>query len=209
MINNPFIYTDPTGMKGGKGTDAEPFLIEEIVIKPTDNSIAPVKDGGGDPSLPPLPSIPPGPDDPNGPPSGGGSGGSGSSGNGPSSNDKPKVETTKKEPLIPGIYPTSVQNIGYHMRNADRWWGNASRAALSGLVLALPPVGLTNDIKNLTTGKDIYGNEANNLDKALSILGIATFGVSSGLIEVSKPVVRGLSNIPTALTGVITIIVNW
>jgi LysM repeat protein len=56
---------------------------------------------------------------------------------------------------------------------------------LKGLALFVPSVGLVNSVKTLATGSDIYENKADGLDYGLSIVDVATSGIS-GLFKLPK-----------------------
>ena len=60
-----------------------------------------------------------------------------------------------------------------------------------GLVLLLPPVGLTNSGKTLITGSDIYENQADGIDYGLSIIDITTLGASR-LLTLPKTAATGV-----------------
>ena len=89
-----------------------------------------------------------------------------------------RPEYGNRAPLIPGMYKSSLDNLGYHVRNFEAAFNRGVAPVAQGAALFMPPVSLTNDVKILTTGFDMYGNPASWLDKGMAVGGILTLGTS-------------------------------
>ena len=61
-------------------------------------------------------------------------------------------------------------------------------------------ISLTNSGKTLITGSDIYGNEAENVDYALSVVDIATFGCGN-FMKLPKTVKTANTVVSKSATG--------
>jgi len=84
--------------------------------------------------------------------------------------------------------------------NADEKFSEAARPIVQGAVLFNPIISLTNSGKTLITGSDIYGNEAENVDYALSVVDIATFGCGN-FMKLPKTVKTANTVVSKSATG--------
>ena len=70
-------------------------------------------------------------------------------------------------------------NHDYHnAAQSDADFAEKAGPYAKGAALLLFPIGLVNDVVSLKTGKDIYGNNVDEMGKMISFLDIATFGLS-------------------------------
>jgi RHS repeat-associated protein len=84
--------------------------------------------------------------------------------------------------------------------NADEKFSEAARPIAQGAVLFNSIISLTNSGKTLITGSDIYGNEAENVDYALSVVDIATFGCGN-FMKLPKTVKTANTVVSKSATG--------
>jgi RHS repeat-associated protein len=84
--------------------------------------------------------------------------------------------------------------------NADEKFSEAARPIVQGAVLFNSIISLTNSGKTLITGSDIYGNEAENVDYALSVVDIATFGCGN-FMKLPKTVKTANTVVSKSATG--------
>ena len=78
---------------------------------------------------------------------------------------------------------------------------------IMGLVLLNPLLGITNSGKTLITGSDIYENEADAADKAMSAIDLITSALGAGWITLPKKIatgVRTVENVNDAATVIRT-----
>jgi len=68
-----------------------------------------------------------------------------------------------KPPLISGMYKTSWDNLGYHIRNADSWWQQNGYKYVGPIVEIHPLISGAEGINMLFVGTDIYGKPSSNL----------------------------------------------
>lgn len=62
------------------------------------------------------------------------------------------------------------------------------RPFFQGIILLNPLIDLTNNIKIVTTGSNIYGTESTNVDKFLAVTGLILFGVNN-IKYIAKPII--------------------
>ena len=95
--------------------------------------------------------------------------------------------------------------FGYWLKSkggydVDEKFSEAARPIAQGAVLFNSIISLTNSGKTLITGSDIYGNEAENVDYALSVVDIATFGCGN-FMKLPKTVKTANTVVSKSATG--------